>query len=69
MTTMVILKFMTNKVDILDHDTLFDNFTCDLVKFEFFGNFSGVHKLTIEVIVGFDLWSFRNINLHSYSYL
>ena len=56
MTTMVKPKPNTNIIVTLGQDIHFDKFTGNLVKYYFFDNFSGGHEMTIEVMVGYDLW-------------
>ena len=62
MTTMVIPNYMTNIINTLGQDIHFDKFTGNLVKYYFIDNFSGGHEMTIEVMVGYDLWSIRTTN-------
>ena len=54
---MVTPNYMTNIINILGQDIL-----KYLVKNYFFDNFSGGHEMTIEVMVGYDLWSIRTTN-------
>ena len=63
MTTMVIPKFMTNLVNALGQDIHFDKFTCKLAKY-FFDILQVVIKMTMEVIVGYDLWLSRATNVN-----
>ena len=65
---MVKSKTMTNIIVTLGQDIHFDKFTGNLVKFWFFlAIFEVVIKMTIEVMVSYDLWSIRTTNGSYYS--